>query len=195
MPLNTISYASALSKKIGVHESKFEISKVMVTDSWDYPITKERQWPYLSGIRIVQNSPSAISRGMDLPIVETDGELPIVGCSKHPNKAISVGSFPRTLNGKLNTHLPARVTINGADRDAPIGVFGFYKSLTVIFEQTPTGRLMAQDLAHDTAVDVTDRVKLDGVRLTIPGKLISEIGLTAARDPIHETPGVIFKYI
>ena len=184
-----------IAPPFGVHENKFEISKNTVTDAWDYPITKEHQWPYLSGTRIVQNSPSAISRGMALPIVETDGEFPIVGCSKHPNKAMAVGSFPRTLNGKLNTHLPAHVTISGADANAPIGIFGFYKSLTVIFDKAPTGRLMAQDLAHDTAVDVTDKVKLDGCRLTIPGELISEIGLTAARDPIHETPGVIFKYI
>ena len=179
----------------GVHESKFEISKTIVTDTWDYPVTKERQWPYLSGTRIVQNSPSAISRGMDLPIVETEGELPLVGCSKHPNGAVAVGSFPRTLNGKLNIHLPARVTISGADSNAPLGVFGFYKSLTVIFNQAPTGRLMAQDLAHNKAIDVTDKVKLDGNRLTIGGELITEIGLTAARDPLHETPGVIFKYI
>ena len=34
-----------------------------------------------------------------------------------------------------------------------------------------------------------------GNKLTIDGKLITKTGLTAARDPIHETPGVIFKYI
>ena len=184
-----------IAPPFGVHESEFEISETMVTDIWDYPVTKERQWPYLSGTRIVQNSPSAISRGMDLPVVKTDGELPLVGCSKHPNKAMAVGLFPRTLNGKLNTYLPAHVTVSGADSNAPIGVFGFYKSLTVIFDQIPTGRLMAQDLAHHTAVDVTDRVKLDGNKLTISGELINEIGLMAARDLAHETPGVVFKYI
>ena len=184
-----------IAPPFGVHESEFRISRTIVTDRWDYPITKERQWPYLSGKTVIQNSPSAISRGMALPTVETDGELPLVGCSKHPNGAVAVGSFPRTLNGKLNTHLPAQVTISGVDKDVPIGVFGFYKSLTVLFNQAPKGRLMAQDLAHDTAVDITDRVTLDGARLNISGDLITEIGLTAARDRIYETPGVVFKYV
>ena len=184
-----------IAPPFGVHKSDFQIAKAMVTDVWDYPVTKERQWPYLSGTRIVQNSPAAISRGLDLPIVETEGELPLVGCSKHPNGAVAVGSFPRTFNGKLNTHIPAHVTISGADTDAPIGVFGFYKSLTVVFNQTPKGRLMAQDLAGENAIDVSDRVRLDGNKLTIPGELITEIGLAAARDLVYETPGAIFKFV
>ena len=184
-----------IAPPFGIGECDFKISKAIVTDRWAYPVTKEHQWPYLSGKTVIQSTPQAISRGIELPIVNADGEPPLVGCSRHPNGATCVGSFPRTFGGKLNTHLPAHVTISGVTPQAPIGVFGFYKSLTVIFEQAPKGRLMAQDLAHDSAFDVTDRVHLDGCSLMIPGELISEIGLTAARDRMHETPGAIFKFI
>lgn len=184
-----------IAPPFGVRESDFRISENFVTDRWDYPITKEHQWPYLSGKTIIQNSPASISRGMALPRVETDGVMPLVGCSKHPNGAIAVGSFPRTLDGKLNTHYPAHVTVEGANADAPIGVFGFYKSLTVVFKNAPEGRLFAQDLASDTATDVTDEVIIEGNRLTLHGELISRVGLTVARDPEHETPGVVFKFI
>ena len=184
-----------IAPPFGVHESDFCVSRNFVTDKWDYPVTKEQQWPYLGGRTIIQNSPASISRGMPLPKVETDGILPLVGCSKHPSGALAVGSFPRTLNGKLNTHYPAHVTVEGANADSPIGVFGFYKSLTVIFDTPPQGRLWAQDLASDIAIDVTDEVKLDGNRLTLKGELITRIGLTAARDPEHEIPGAVFKFI
>ncbi|MBQ4137238.1 MAG: hypothetical protein IJD67_03920, partial [Clostridia bacterium] len=184
-----------IAPPFGVHESDLQISDTLVSDKWDYPQTGEKQWPYLSGRTIIQDTPAAISRGMSLPKVETDGILPLVGCSKHPNGAVAVGSFPRTLNGKLNTHYPAHVTLEGADPDEPIGVFGVYKSLTVVFDKAPSGRLLAQDLAADTAIDVTDEVTLEGNKLTVSGDLITKIGLTAARDPKHETPGVVFKFI
>lgn len=184
-----------IAPPFGIGESEFEISQEIVTDRWDYPVTKEHQWPYLSGKTVIQNTPSAISRGMALPIVKTDGEPPLIGCSKHPNGAVCIGAFPRTINGKLNVHLPAQVTVSGAAPQAPIGVFGFYKSLTVVFDSPPKGRLMAQDLASNTACDVTDKVKLNVNELTIPGELISEIGLSAARDRAHETPGAVFRFI
>lgn len=184
-----------IAPPFGVHESDFHISKDFVTDKWYYPETKIRQWPYLSGKTIVQNSPSAISRGTELPQVRTDGVLPLIGCSKHPNGAFCVGAFPRTLDGKLNTHYPAHVTVTGANTDAPIGIFGFYKSLTVVFDGTPSGRLMAQDLAATEALDITDAVRLDGNRLILDGGLISKTGLSAARAPEHETPGLVLKFV
>lgn len=184
-----------IAPPFGVHESDFCVSKTMVTDKWDYPQTKEQQWPYLGGRTIIQNSPSAISRGMPLPKVESDGILPLVGCSKHPNGALAVGAFPRTLEGKLNTHYPAHVTVESADPHAPIGVFGFYKSLTVIFTAPPEGRLWAQDLANNTATDITDRAIVNNNKMTLPGELITEIGLTAARDRGHETPGMVLKFL
>lgn len=184
-----------IAPPFGVHESDFQVSRNMVSDKWDYPQTKEQQWPYLGGRTIVQDSPSAISRGMNLPKVETDGVLPLVGCSIHPNGALSVGAFPRTLDGKLNTHYPAHVTLEGANSASPIGVFGYYKSLTVIFKTPPKGRLWAQDLASDNALDIIDKISLEGNILTLSGELIEKVGLSAARDPEHETPGLILKFV
>lgn len=184
-----------IAPPFGVQESSFAVSDVMVCDHWDYPDTGVRQWPYLGGKSIDQDCPAAISRGMELPQVETDGVLPLVGCSKHPNDALAVGSFPRTLDGTLNRHYPAHVTLRGAAPDAPMGIFGFYRSLTVCFDAPPRGRLMAQDAAADVAVDITDRVAIDGCRLIIPGEVITDIGLTAAKDREHETPGLVLKFI
>ena len=85
--------------------------------------------------------------------------------------------------------------MTGANTDAPIGIFGFYKSLTVVFDGTPSGRLMAQDLASTEALDITDAVRLDGNRLILDGGLISKTGLSAARTPEHETPGLVLKFV
>ncbi len=184
-----------IAPPFGVHQSDFQVSNLLITDEWYYPETKEKQWPYLSGKTIVQTSPSAISRGMALPKVECDGEPPLVGCSKHPNGAMAVGAFPRTFGGKLNAHIPAKVTVEGADPTAPMGVFGFYNSLTVVFNSPIKGRLYAQDLASTQAVDITDEISFCGTAVTLSGELINRIGLSSARDPEHETPGMVIRFI
>lgn len=183
-----------IAPPFGVEESGFAISEQMVTDHWDYPVSEAEQWPYLGGRSIEQDSPAAISRGMALPQVETDGPVPLVGASIHPNGALAVGSFPRTVGAQLNRACPADVSLRGAGADVPMGVFGFFRSLTIAMDRPPVGRLYAQDLAGDEAVDITDEVKCEGCTMTIPGTLIERVGLMNARDRAYETPGLVIQW-
>ncbi len=86
------------------------------------------------------------------------------------------------------------MSVEGLSADAPVGVFGFYHSLSLTFDEAVEGkRVYAQDLAEDEASDVTDSVVLSGNRLTLPGSLIEQIGLSAARDRNSETPGLTLR--
>ena len=183
-----------IAPPFGVEETSFSISRQMVTDRWSYPVSEAEQWPYLGGKTIEQQSPAAISRGMALPQVHTDGPLPLVGCSLHPNGALAVGCFPRTIDGRLNHAYPAHVTLQGASACALAGVFGFFRSLTIVMDQPPAGRLYAQDLAGDEAVDITSEVKTEGSMMTIPGAIIERVGLMNARNREYETPGLVLQW-
>lgn len=72
----------------------------------------------------------------------------------------------------------ADVTAYPASLRAPIGVFGFYRSLTLVFpEPIPAGcTVWAQCLAADVAQDITPRVRIDANRLTLDGRLLRQIG-------------------
>ena len=170
-----------------------KISQETVTDTWEYPVTEEEQWPYLGGKKLTQSAPLAVSRGLPLPEVKGGADLPLVGVSRHPvNGAAAVGAFPRTLHGVHNRQIPANVTIRGLTADAPVGIFGEYESLTLEADVPYAGRrIYVQDCASDEAEDVTDAVRVEGSRLTLPGKLIHEAGLRTVRDPAHEMPGLV----
>src|SRR6266849_8043350 len=102
---------------------------------------------------------------------------PFVVASCHPNGAIGVAALERTLHQQI-VALRAKVEIEvGAGRH-PIGIFGLYESLTLRATEPLNGRkIWAQDLAGDDAVDITGLCTLlDGVRVRLPGTLLSDIG-------------------
>ena len=61
-------------------------------------------------------------------------------------------------------------------------------------DQPPVGRLYAQDLAGDEAVDITSEVKTEGSMMTIPGAIIERVGLMNARNREYETPGLVLQW-
>jgi hypothetical protein len=83
------------------------------------------------------------------------------------------------------------VVVGGARR---VGVFGQYASLRLRLS-APLGkrRVWAQDLAGDHAVDITARVRVEGESITLPGRLIKEIGLSAATPGDLSEPGLILE--
>lgn len=51
-------------------------------------------------------------------------------------------------------------------------------------------RVLAQDLADDRAADITGLVSIKNGSLTVPGRLISEIGRTAQPAEDTSEPGI-----
>ena len=89
------------------------------------------------------------------------------------------------------------VTIEGKEWSAPLGLFGRFEEVNVVYPAAPNRnvKVLAQDLAGDTPVDVTSEVTISGNRLSIPGKLIQRIGLMSATEGDLSEPGMIVKLI
>lgn len=143
-------------------------------------------------------APARISRGgLPLPRVKMpDGdEPPYVLCSRHPDGEIAVAAVARNFganNRPAITFPLADVALEIGELNRPIGIFGEYASLTLI---TPTNlagiRILAQDLAGKTPVDITAECRVEKGRLTIPGAVIHRVGLMAAKPGDLSDPGML----
>jgi hypothetical protein len=168
------------------------LDEKLLSDSWQF-----KRGDFWTGIGrlIKQNAPARVARGLPLPEVKADGEQPYIIASRHPNGAVSVAALGRMLHEKGWSEPEADVTLQVGKLPPAIGVFGRYRSLTLVFDALLTrGRLWAQDLAGDEAQDVTDQVKINGNRLILSGKLINKYGLAAATSGDVSGPGLVLVF-
>jgi hypothetical protein len=176
-----------------------EVDDNYLTDTWTFAPgefwTAALDWTHnrnTAGETMAESAPARVTRGLPLPEVKCDGELPFVLASRNPNGAVSVASIGRVFHDQGYVTPKADVTLNTGPLDAPVGIFGYFDSLTLVTD-APLGdvTIMAQDLAGDVATDITERVTLDGNRLIIPGAVIEEIGLSAAAPGDLSDPGLV----
>ncbi len=67
-----------------------------------------------------------------------------------------------------------------------------YASLTLVTTNALAGnKVLAQDLAGSTPVDITREVSVDGGRLTLPGSVLHRVGLMAAKPGDISDPGLV----
>lgn len=162
----------------------------LLTDSWRF-----KRGDFWAGVgqTIKQSAPARVARGLPLPKVIGDGEAPYVIAARHPNGAVSVGTLGRMSHEKGWYEPEADVTLQLGKVPPAIGVFGHYRSLTLVFDASlETKRILAQDLAGDEAQNITDQVKIDGNRLTLSGALVNKLGLAAATPGDVSDPGLVF---
>lgn len=145
-----------------------------------------------------QPAPARLTRGgLPLPAVSVPdgGERPYVLAARHRDGEVAVATVPRNLgvNGRRTLVCPrADVTLDIGALDRPVGVFGEYASLTLVTSSDLEGkRILAQDLAGDTPVDITAEVKADGGRLVLPGAVLHRVGLMAASPGDVSDPGLV----
>ena len=140
--------------------------------------------------------PAVASRGTALPIVEADGEPPIVLASQHPEtRAYALSILRRNIDPNPGVALLADITIMPSDMHAPIGVFGRCRKLTIRFgAPVPAGiSVWAQCLLNEEAADVTSQVRWLEDGIEIDGRLLRIWGHDRT-DPcaVHE-PAVLLK--
>lgn len=151
------------------------------TMSDTYHAVKEKTWwkPAV-GRDIVQGSPARIARGLPLPEVRASGDVPYVACARHPNGALSALALPRVREGEWRTP-PADVTLAAELKPGvALGVFGRFGSLAVNVRAPSC--VFAQDLAGGRVHDITDSVRVEADRLTLPGDLLMRIGKECDAD-------------
>lgn len=171
------------------------VANTFMDDSWQFT-SSEKSWENDSGT-VTQRAPAAIARGIDLPTVTTsDGSaIPYLTASRNPNGAISIATHARTTTSTGYTvNKNADVKLNAGDLTGLIGVFGYYGSLQLTFNQDLTGKtVLAQDLMAKESQDITSKVKISGKTITIDGDLLSDIGLSAATKGDTSLPGLVIQ--
>ena len=160
-------------------------------DGWLY--AHDESWVrHEEGDIVPAEAPARVSRGMALPKVgSTDPERPFTLASAYPDGNVAVATIGRSL-GRKYVLKSVPVEINVGSKDAKVGVFGEYETLTLVYPSA-LGRVkvLAQDLAGDTPVDITSRVRVEGERIVLPGDVLHEIGLMAATPGDLSDPGLV----
>jgi hypothetical protein len=176
-------------------QTEVHLDDRVLTDDW-YFKEGETGADWLAGQDTHQGAPARVSRGMPLPEVKAEGELPYVIASRHPNGAISVATLPRASKGK-GIHTPlADITIAIDAGGSPVGVFGQFRSLGLrLSHELGSRRLWAQDLAGDVSTDITQQVDLKGRTLILPGNLINRVGRFTASPGDISNPGIVLKLL
>ena len=147
---------------------------------------------WLIGERVIQAAPARVARGTELPEVKSKGEVPFVIASKHSNGAVAIATLAR-INSDRGIHHPlANVTIDIGKGNHPVGIFGRYECLTLKLSQSlGNRRVLVQDLASDSAVDITEQTGVKDSSLTFSGSLIEQAGLSASAPGDLSEPGLV----
>ena len=169
------------------------IDSEVLTDSWLF--TRGETWDNeLVGGTVLQGAPARIARNISLPEVRARGDKPFVFAARFPNGAVAIAAQERTQVDKA-WYMPAcDVTLSVSDAPGPLGVFGLFESLTLVFDKPLDGRrILAQDLAGDAAIDISSSVQINGNKLSIPGTVIRASGLRNATPGDVSAPGLVIS--
>jgi hypothetical protein len=174
-----------------VGNGAIQVSDEVLTDSWTFE--RGQTWQNdLVGQTVYQGAPATIARDVALPRVTSSGEKPFVFASRFPNGAVAIGAQERTRTGRAWYMPEAEVELHVGEAPGPYGVFGSFSMLTLTFGRPLHGRrVIAQDLASDEAIDVTDRVRIDGRSLQLTEAHLHAIGLHAATEGDLSSPGLV----
>ncbi|MCQ2770826.1 MAG: hypothetical protein MJ236_03395 [Clostridia bacterium] len=161
-----------------VKDTNYVFSKEMVTDNYFY--ARDICWIKNGGTTVTETAPAVIARGCKLPEVYTDTcEKPYVLASKNPHYgAYAISILRRNIEQNAHVIIPADVKMEIDDVQAFVGIFGNYRSLTLIYpDRVPDDVCVyAQNLMDDAAIDITSKVQINANRIYLPGRLISQIG-------------------
>jgi len=166
------------------------IDTVLLSDQMT--VKKGETWDLKIQSPLIQSAPARITRGLPLPVVNSDGEPPFVIAAKNPNGAVSVATLGRHSDAFGYKTPLADITLYVGAIPKAIGVFGKYKTLEINFDSSLENKhILAQDLAGNKAVNITSQVGIKGKKLVLTGNLISLIGLKDATPGDLSDPGMI----
>lgn len=147
------------------------------------------------GKMVRQSAPAIMARNIPLPEVTYYGMAPYVLASKFPDGAVAIATEGRVTPDHSWVHPKADIIVRGVEINKPIGIFGYYKSLTLEFTQNLPGniKIYGQDLLAEKAIDITGRIKIKRNRIVIQGDVIEEMGTKAGDKNDISAPGMVIK--
>lgn len=149
------------------------------------------------GKMVRQSAPAIMARNIALPEVHHKELAPYVMASRFPNGAIAICTEGRVMPNQSWIHPKADIKLKDVEINKPIGIFGYYKSLTLQFEQNLPRRISiyAQDLLSKKAVDITKNVSINDKNIKITGHLINDLGTMENNTNDISAPGMVIKVI
>ena len=149
------------------------------------------------GKMVYQSAPAIMTRNIAMPTVKCSGLKPYVLASKFPNGAICIATEGRVTPEHSWVHPKADITLNECLTNKPIGIFGHYNSLSLVFlSDLSKGTIVyAQDLLANRAVNITDKVTVNKNSILIAGELIDKIGTAAQSEGDISAPGLVLKVV
>ena len=182
-----------MAPAFGVKKIETNIGRNILTDYWDIKEQNteiEKWWGYKDSDRMEKTAPCAISRNMTIPRVKPDnnGYIPYIVSSKNPNGIISVAALGRTV-GREYLMPECEVEIEGG-KAKMFGIFGEYEKL-IINTEIENPRVFIQDIAGDTAFDITEKVDYRNKKIIICGKLIHDVGTMCNAKNDTSEPGAV----
>ncbi|SBV97498.1 hypothetical protein [uncultured Dysgonomonas sp.] len=186
-----------IAEPFGIGSVPYTIDEQRLHDNWILHENETWVQTHTIGEAVQVSAPARVSRGMALPELSDSSmeDRPYVLASRYPNGAIALVSVSRTLGREYYTK-EVGVTIPVEDIDVPVGIFGYFKDVTLVFPQNVEWgkhKIYAQDLAGDTPVEITNEVKLENNRLIIPSEVIRHVGLMAAGTGDNSDPGLVLR--
>ena len=145
------------------------------------------------GHTITQACPQILTRNIGpLHMRCTEEHAPILLASKHPNGAVAAFSVPRRMGREQVILSQASVSLPIEAPDKPVGLFGYWESITLIYPEPITGKkVLAQDLASDRAVDITDGCTIHENAVCLPGELLAAVGTQENKAEDASAPGLM----
>ncbi len=186
-----------ISPAFGIAEADYISSAEKVTESKFFDVDPYF-WLKVGGKLYSFDVPVAASRGTRLPDVKCDGEKPIILASENPNNgAYAVSAVRRTVEPNSGIIYLADVTIYPSSGENPIGVFGYFRTLTVAPEHSISkdSHIYIQGMLAEEATDITDSVTIADGKLIIDGMLLRKHGFADYERRGLTSPAAIIKIV
>ena len=195
--METLLRWQRISPAFAISEADYYSSAEQVTETKFFDVDPYF-WLKVGGKLYSFNVPATASRGTRLPDVKCAGEKPIILASENPaNGAYAVSSVKRIIEPNSGIIYPADVTIYPSNDKNPIGVFGYFKTLTVAPESgiSNSSRVYIQGMLADEAEDITDSVVISDGKLIIDGMLLRKHGFADYERRGLTSPAAVIKII
>ncbi len=151
--------------------SVYKRSDEYLTDDF-YFESDPADWIHVKGKTLTESAPAVMARDCELPVVKASAVKPFICASKNPSGAYSIAAIKRTIDPNAGFTALADVVFRIGKADAPVGIFGLFRSLTLVYGENIVGkRVFMQEILEDSTRDITGDCVIDGQRIVIDGRL------------------------
>ena len=168
-------------------------SEASVREEWHF-IPDECWFTGKKEISYYQVAPACVTRGLPLPEVKgSDGEVPFVVGSRHPNGSLAFAALPLLDPVKMSYTPRAEARFDAAlEPGVPVAVFGRFGSL-VLYDRTGGRRVLARDILGGEPVDITAQCHRAADLIVLPGEVIARIGSSQNGTGDDSQPGAVIS--